>query len=271
MVEFSFSEYRARQQSEELRECWLASRAATERMSADPSSARLTCEVCGSSESLGQISDWREGMTCSHCGFSARIRATVGFMQRHCSVDADVYITEQATSLYAWLQKRWPRIQGSEYADDPERLVELSTQLHHLGGSGEVAFQDVTKLGWEDASLDAVVSGDVLEHVPNYHAALAQFARVLRPDGVLMATFPFTDDQHTIVRARLGADGSIEHLMPPEYHGDPISGGVLCFYHFGWDILDSVRAAGFRRAEMVMPWVPQAGIYFGNWTLVATR
>jgi hypothetical protein len=57
------------------------------------------------------------------------------------------------------------------------------------------------------------------------------------------------------VRARLQADGTVEHLEPAEYHGDPVDPhGCLCFYHFGWELIDDFRAAGFRRACAASFW-----------------
>ena len=70
--------------------------------------------------------------------------------------------------------------------------------------------------------------------------------------------------------ASLQANGRIEHLCEPEMHGDPVAGGVLCFYHFGWDLLDEARRAGFRKAQWVRTWSPREGL-FSLWTLVATR
>jgi len=111
----------------------------------------------------------------------------------------------------------------------------------------------------------------VLEHVPDYHAAIREFARVLVPGGMCVATFPFNDRAETLVRARLGEDGTIEHIEPPEYHGDPISGGILCYYHFGWDILDAFRDAGFSDVRMTMPYSLEQGVPYGMWTLLARR
>ena len=65
----------------------------------------------------------------------------------------------------------------------------------------------------------------------------------------------------TLVRARVAADGGIEHLHPAEIHGDPVAGGVLCFYHFGWDLLDAVRAAGFARAVWHRTWSAREGLF----------
>jgi SAM-dependent methyltransferase len=100
---------------------------------------------------------------------------------------------------------------------------------------------------------------------------LREFARVLAPGGRLVLTVPFLETvQQTLVRARLREDGSIEHLEPEEIHGDPVSGGVLCFYHFGWDLLDALREAGFRRAEWIRSFAPEYGL-FGLWALRAER
>ena len=91
---------------------------------------------------------------------------------------------------------------------------------------------------------------------------------MLRADGVLVATFPFTDEPTTLVRARL-QDGAVQHLCEPEFHGDPLGGGVLCWYHFGWDILQVAREAGFAQAQMAMPCGASSGLPYGLWTLVA--
>jgi hypothetical protein len=41
--------------------------------------------------------------------------------------------------------------------------------------------------------------------------------------------------------------GGGEHLLPPEYHGDPLnSNGCLCFYHFAWNLLEKLRQIGFN-------------------------
>ncbi len=49
---------------------------------------------------------------------------------------------------------------------------------------------DATRLPFPDASLDAVIAAEILEHVPDDTAALAEIARVLRPGGTLAVTVP---------------------------------------------------------------------------------
>ena len=181
-------------------------------------------------------------------------------------------MTEQVTPTFVWLQKHLEGVlHGSEFEPDSMRRALLTLRLAQMGGHGSVQFQDITRMDFDDARLDAVVSFDVLEHVPDYASAIHEFARVLKPGGACIATFPFNDQPDTVVRARHLPDGSIEHIEPAEYHGDPISGGILCYYHFGWEILEHFRTAGFSEASMVMPYSLEQGLPYGMWTLLARR
>ena len=55
---------------------------------------------------------------------------------------------------------------------------------------GEVLPGDMTELPFPDASFDAVVAGEVLEHIQDDGRALEEGARVLRPGGVLALSVP---------------------------------------------------------------------------------
>ena len=59
--------------------------------------------------------------------------------------------------------------------------------------------------------------------------------------------------------------------QPPEYHGDPLGGGVLCFHHFGWDLLDAMRECGFAEAEALRVRDPERGLPEAQWVLRARR
>ena len=88
---------------------------------------------------------------------------------------------------------------------------------------------------------------------------------MLRSGGRMVFSVPFLRDASTtLVRARIGPDGTVEHLLAPEYHGDPLSAdGCLCYQHFGWDVLAELCRAGFSRAWACVYWSPLFG-YLGG-------
>lgn len=110
-----------------------------------------------------------------------------------------------------------------------------------------VRHEDVQALSFEDESLDLVISSDVFEHVPDPYSGHAEVARVLRPGGRHIFTVPFHQTGFADeVRARLDEAGSVEHLLPPIYHADPVrpDQGILVFVIFGLEMLLRLRELG---------------------------
>lgn len=246
----------------------------------EPGKLKGYCGVCQRSavfafDATAKVPNLREDMTCSHCGLNARIRVVVEALRRELAgrEQLRIYITEQSTPLYRLLKRRYRRVTGSEYLLAPW-VDRLRVWLrHHLHSLEKLNHQDVTRLSFADQDFDALVSCDVLEHVPDYQRALREFARVLRPGGALVLTVPFLHrDTTTNVRARVNAAGNVEHLQEPEYHGDPVRfTGILAFYNFAWDLLDRMREAGFADAAWCLPWQPEQGIFDNLWVLVAHK
>lgn len=223
----------------------------------------------------GEEVNWRESVVCPECRLNARMRFCSGLLAQWMAArpGARLYLTEQATHGYALLKRRFGSVRGSEYIQDEARKAALGEYIRHITAdpSEELHSEDVTRLSFADGSFEVVASFEVLEHVPDYRLALREMARVLGRGGQLLLTAPFLDRaQDTVTRARLNADGSITHLLPPEYHGDPVSDGVLCFHHFGWDLLDALREAGFIEAEVVSTWAPGFGL-MGIMQAIAAR
>lgn len=276
---FGFDSWESRDSDDVLARLWKED--AEEARNIDWREREGYCPACDAVQPLGywegadlEQLNLREHLICLGCRLSSRMRAAYALYADASRVrpDRKIYITEQVTPAYVWLQNHLNcKVIGSEFERDRHKRKTLTGYLRYLGGEGSVNYNDVTHLSFWRNSLDAVLSFDVLEHVPDYHRAIKEFARVLRPGGRLIATFPFLDQRDTVVRARLDGKGEIEHLLEPEYHGDPIGGGVLCFYHFGWDVLDKCRAAGFSDAKFVMPHSRESGLLYGLWTLVATK
>jgi SAM-dependent methyltransferase len=55
---------------------------------------------------------------------------------------------------------------------------------------------DITKIPAPDATFDAILCSEVLEHVPEPTHALDEFARLLKPGGVMILTAPFASNVH---------------------------------------------------------------------------
>ncbi len=55
---------------------------------------------------------------------------------------------------------------------------------------------DITSIPIEDATFDAVLCTEVLEHVPNPIAAIEEMTRLLKKDGIIIITAPFCSLTH---------------------------------------------------------------------------
>jgi SAM-dependent methyltransferase len=58
------------------------------------------------------------------------------------------------------------------------------------GAEGDIKQGDALSLPFADAEFDRVVAAEVLEHIPDDEAAIAELARVLRPGGTMAVTVP---------------------------------------------------------------------------------
>jgi SAM-dependent methyltransferase len=200
--------------------------------------------------------NWRERLVCQRTRFNNRLRGAIHVFEQWAqpaSTDA-VYITEQNTRLYRWLKKKYPQLTGSEYLTASHWLYRLKFALRVF--PQRMMHQDLTGLTFQDDVFNAVLTYDCLEHIPDYRQALAELYRVLKPGGQLFCSVPFDHgSQATLTRAEVNPDQSITHHLPPEYHGNPVSRkGSLCFYHFGWDLLEQMRMAGFTEVAVLAYW-----------------
>lgn len=232
------------------------------------------CDLCGPGRNFAGLAApvLRESLLCGGCHTNARQRAAAAVLLDALPqpARARVYCTEQASAFYLGLRRRLGRLHGSEYAIGAAQRLRLSAWLWRHRVPELVVRQDVTALTFDTASLDGIASLDVLEHVPDFRAALREFARVLRPGGVLALTVPFYENASASEQiAWPDSGGGIRYQGAPEYHGDPLSGGVLCFHHFGWDLLDALREAGFADAVACRVQDPARGLPQGQWVLRA--
>jgi SAM-dependent methyltransferase len=203
--------------------------------------------------------NWRERLLCPHCGLNNRLRLSIHFLRQFGNISSasSIYMTEQKTGLYRVLKKYYPSLVGSEYLrDGTARGAVNAAGLRH---------EDLTDLSFPPNSLDFIGTFDVLEHVPDYQKAISECARCIRPGGKILITVPFNlNSETTRIRAKIQPDGSIEHLLPPQYHSDPLStDGALCYQIFGWDLVGLLANAGFSNAAIYFFWSERFG-YLGG-------
>ena len=204
---------------------------------------------------------WTEVLTCSLCGFNSRTRALDLLLKTSLNPEhsSRCYIAEQATKWAEYIKSFFPNATFSEYVSS-EAVPGSTFLISYESNSLNVRHEDLTALSFLDNDLTCVVTRDVFEHIPDYKAAFQEIYRCLRPSGCLIFSIPFNGAlPKTVIRARI-VSGSIEHILPPEIHGNPVSNdGSLCFQNFGWDILDELRDTGFQDASSYLYWSPVHG------------
>ena len=218
-----------------------------------------------------EIPNWRETLRCPGCHFGGRERRMVQLitewaMNLENRDGIRGYMTEQVTPLFRWANEALPWVEwiGSEYLDPGFEGGSVHDGLRH---------EDAEHLSFADDEFDVIVSGDVLEHVADPARMLSELARVTRPGGTVLLTFPM-DPQLDRNRARAArrADGSVEFLLEPILHGNPVSGdGSLVFTDFGWEVLEQMRAAGLEDPTLDVYWSYEHGWLGTQFTFAARR
>lgn len=98
-------------------------------------------------------------------------------------------------------------------------VEEATARVAHESGL-DVALGTLHDASFDDASFDCVGLWDVLEHVPDVDAFLAECRRVLRPGGILAVQSP---NVRSVMAKLMGADWSWLLLPQHVYHFTPKS------------------------------------------------
>jgi SAM-dependent methyltransferase len=192
-----------------------------------------------------EIPNWRERLVCPFCRLNNRQRLMVSIVAEEVenTRQTSLYVMEAITPTFDAIKTKlnYAHIVGSEYLGAHE-IGKIVNGIRH---------EDVENLSFASEEIDAIVSNDVFEHLPNPVRGFSECFRVLRPGGQLFATFPFQfGREKSVARARI-AEGLTEFLLPPIYHGNPLSeAGSLVFTDFGWDLVDQVKQVGFSSIRL---------------------
>ncbi|MBU6330255.1 MAG: methyltransferase domain-containing protein [Acidobacteria bacterium] len=120
-------------------------------------------------------------------------------------------------------------------------LVQVVGTAEAMRAAGEIApgssctsvNGDATRLPFADASFDRIIASEVMEHVPDDLAALAELTRVLRPGGTIAITIPAELPERLCWR------------LSEEYHAPFVTGGHVRIYAER-ELRDKMRDAGLQ-------------------------
>ena len=100
-----------------------------------------------------------------------------------------------------------------------------------------------------------MTSAVFFEHIFDPAAAFREIARTLRPGGAHVFTTPLVrKNEPTRFCTSLAPDGTVIHLMEPEYHDNPLSSeGSLVTVNWGYDITNFIFETSGLFTEIVFP------------------
>jgi hypothetical protein len=224
----------------------------------------FACNVCGSTgrpffdfpdlrlRRDHRIGELRETLQCTHCGATMRHRTLVtAFLQRVSqAVGRPVTTVRQVAETGL----------GGLRVLDTDAFSPMSKLLRGQAGYIVSSFQpgkpmdtllgpqhynlNLERIGFEDRSFDVVLTSDVMEHVRDIDAAHREIVRILKDGGSYIFTVPYDPacaTHHLLVDTSGEQD---RHLVPPQYHGDPLTGGILAYRVFGKAIFSDLERLG---------------------------
>ncbi|MET3528448.1 class I SAM-dependent methyltransferase [Phenylobacterium koreense] len=191
------------------------------------------CPVCEASATFVAEDPWlRDHFLCAGCGSQPRERALFSVLStlRPDWRDLAIHESSPGTAASRRLQDQAPGYLPSQF--DPK--LGWGNVHPQLGYRAE----DLERQTFDDASFDLVVTQDVMEHVFAPDLAMKEIARTLKPGGLHICTVPIVNkDKPSVRRAARRPDGTVENLLEPVYHGNPMDpNGSLVTIDWGYDI-----------------------------------
>jgi len=192
------------------------------------------CPVCNNSTVFVRYDPWlRDNYRCARCWSIPRQRALIKKLEELIPNWKIVTVHESSpggVSSDHIARKAGRYVASHFFSDIPLGEIKWGFQCENL-----------EEMTFADESFDLVVTQDVMEHVLEPGKAFFEIARTLKPGGMHVFTVPIYSGRETMIRARKGPFG-IEHLKPPDYHGNPIDeNGSLVVTEWGRDIVEFIK------------------------------
>jgi SAM-dependent methyltransferase len=203
------------------------------------------CKVCERRSVFFRTYDTEEAEICVRCGANLRYEMLAQFIRSEFGdrlKSMNVMELDPSSPLRPIL---------SEAASYIRTYYKPGAELGSVRAIDVARAEDITRLTLGDASLDLIVSSDVLEHVPDLFRAFEESARVLKPGGMHLFTVPV---RQITERRAIVVDFEIQHLLPAEYHLDPLDPqGILAFWNIGFDLPEVMADVGLNISVAMGP------------------
>jgi lipopolysaccharide biosynthesis protein len=191
------------------------------------------CPVCNAETIFFSPDDWyRDHLHCKNCNSIPRNRALFHVLNSidpnwrskrvHESSPNNKYIAD-VVSDYTF----------SQFYPD-EKLGKM------IDGNRN---ENLEKLTFHNGEFDYFFTLDVLEHVFNPGIAIKEMLRVVNDNGAVVFTVPIHKHYEiSVQRAKLDKNNKTIHLMPENYHGNPVGDGKsLVTWDYGQDFKNIVQ------------------------------
>jgi hypothetical protein len=222
---------------------------------------KFECNICGfygtpffdfpnlSLRREHRIGELRESLHCRKCAASMRDRTLVRqFLEQVSKIKKRQYSliknlkehdlegikildTDAYSSISKYL-KKYPNYIRSSFLDPENLNYEMEPNYFNI---------NLEKIGFKSDSFDIVLTSDVMEHVRDIDSAHKEISRILKIGGKYIFTVPYdhsSSTHHILVDTQNDLD---HYLVPPQYHGDPISGGIIAYRVFGRAIFSDLK------------------------------